>query len=417
MRNVLKEKQLPYENQIDQAELIEFTQKLVRARSVYEPTKGASEAPAVAVVFDQMRSLGWEPVMQEVAQGRCNVLATIYGGHPGPSLLFEGHTDVVTEGAPELWTVDPFGGEIIDGRLYGRGAADMKGGVAAMIFAAAALQRRGTFPGSVTIAALVDEEGEMLGVKRFVASGAADDLDAAIVCEPEAGEICIFQKGAMRLRIEGKGRMAHGAMPQHGRNPIVALAGLVEDLQRLEKSLQEEFGESRYLGWPYLTVTALQGGGEFQLNVLPASAWLGLDVRTVPGMDHEALVGTIASLATGAGRKAGVDMELSVIDDRPPTETPEGSAIVQAISKAHKNVTGEEARFGGVPGTTDGTILTRDAGIPVVVYGPGDKWIAHQADEYVDVSELVLAAHIFAEAASLFLSGEVGMAQKAASNG
>lgn len=399
---------------IDEAALIAFTQRLVRVRSVYKPGDGGNESSVAAVVVDQMESFGWQPVVEEVVPGRPNVLVTIEGGSSGPSLLFEGHTDVVTEGARELWSVDPFGGEIVDGRLFGRGAADMKGGLAAMIFGVAALQRSGPFPGRVLLAALVDEEGGMLGAKQFVGSGAARGLDAAIICEPEGGEICISQKGAMRLRFDAKGHMAHGAMPEHGRNPILALAGLVSDLRKYEQELQAEFGEHPYLGRPYLTATALQGGSEFQLNVLPASAWLAVDVRTVPLLDHTALRDRLADLAAKAGNEVGVEVRLSVVDDRPPTEIPEGSPVVQALCTAHRRVTGQEPRFGGVPGTTDGTILVRDAGIPVVVYGPGGKWIAHQADEYVEVDELVSAAYVYAEAASLFLRGTADLPQRGA---
>jgi succinyl-diaminopimelate desuccinylase len=99
----------------------------------------------------------------------------------------------------------------------------------------------------------------------------------------------------------------------------------------------------------------------------------------------------------------GVALTLTVIEDRPATETAHDEAVVQAVAAAHEAVTGEKARYGGVPGTTDGTILWRDAGIPVVVYGPGGKWIAHQVDEYVEVDDLVTAADVYAEAALRFL--------------
>ena len=120
-----------------------------------------------------MRSFGWEPEIDVVAPGRPNVIATIDGGAPGPTLMFEGHLDVVTEGDPGEWTHDPFGAELVDGRIWGRGAADMKAGVAAMLFAADELCRRGGFPGRLVLGALVDEEGMMIGAKDFVARGRA----------------------------------------------------------------------------------------------------------------------------------------------------------------------------------------------------------------------------------------------------
>src|SRR4051794_28878630 len=155
---------------VDDAALIAFTQELVRIPSVHDPARGLSEAPAAELVAAQMREFGWDPQLDVVEPGRPNVVAVVDGGGgPGPTLMFEGHTDVVTEG--DGWTVDPFGAEIVDGKMYGRGSADMKAGLAAMLFATHALQQRGPFPGHIVLAALVDEEGMMLGAKDLVARG------------------------------------------------------------------------------------------------------------------------------------------------------------------------------------------------------------------------------------------------------
>src|SRR5215211_6822447 len=138
---------------LDAEALIEFTRRLVRIPSVHDDTRGLSEQPAAELVASQMRDFGWRPELDVVAPGRPNVVAVVDGGRgPGPTLLFEGHTDVVTEG--DGWTVDPFGAELRHGKLWGRGAADMKGGLAAMLFATDALARRGPFPGRVVVAAL-----------------------------------------------------------------------------------------------------------------------------------------------------------------------------------------------------------------------------------------------------------------------
>src|SRR5215510_10877414 len=202
---------------IDSDGLIEFARALVRIPSVNQPEAGRSEAPAAALVAERMRSFGWAPLIEDAAPGRPNVIAVVDGGLPGPTLMLEGHTDVVTEGDPCDWSHDPFGAEVVSGRLYGRGAADMKGGVAAMVYAAAALAAAGPFPGRLLLAALADEEGLMLGAKDFVRRGHAAGVAAAIVCEPEGGEVGIAQKGAIRARINALGAMAHGAMPDRGR--------------------------------------------------------------------------------------------------------------------------------------------------------------------------------------------------------
>ncbi len=380
---------------IDDDALLHFTRRLLRARSVHEPDTDGTEQDAAEVVADQMRAFGWEPVIEEVAPGRPNVIATIEGNRPGPALLFEGHTDVVTEGDHRAWSHDPYGAEVVDGKLYARGAADMKGGVAAMLFAAGRLAREG-FAGRLVVGALVDEEGMMLGVKDFCRRGHAAGLDAALICEPEGGEVCVAQKGALRLRVEVPGKMAHGAMPLQGRNPIPPLAGYLAFVARTQEEVQRERGEHPHLGWDYLTPTWVAAGSEVQLNVIPGSAAAGIDVRTTPGTDHAALVARLRGALPAGAR-------LEVIDDRPPTHTPEGHPLVRAALGAHETVLGRAPVLGGVPGATDGTILVRDAGIPIVTCGPGGKWIAHQVDEYLEVSDLYAYARIFAETARRYL--------------
>ena len=217
----------------------------MRIPSVYDPARGLNEAPAAELVDAQMRAFGWTPRVDVVADGRPNVIATIDGDRPGRTLLFEGHTDVVTEGDESAWSVDPFGAELRDGRIYGRGSADMKSGVAAMLFAADAVVRSGSFPGRIVVAALVDEEGMMSGVRDFVARGHADGVDGAICCEPEGGEICHAAKGALRLRIDLTGKMAHGAMPFEGRNPNRAAAAVIAALTDLERRLHDAHGDAR----------------------------------------------------------------------------------------------------------------------------------------------------------------------------
>ena len=389
---------------IDEDAVVAFTQELVRIRSVNDPGAGTAELPAARLVEARMRELGWDPQVTEVAPGRPNVVAVIEGGGgPGPTLLLEGHTDVVTEGDLEAWSFDPYAGDIVDGRLRGRGSADMKAGVAAMIYATKALVDAGPFPGRVVLAALVDEEGLMLGAKAFARTPLAAEIDGAICCEPEEGEICAVSKGAVRLLVNFEGAMAHGAMPQHARNPLPVAAEFVRRIPEVQAQLLAEHGEHEHLGQNFVTPTVIRGGDTDQINVIPAGAVVCLDIRTTPGVDHVELNGRITELAGACGEPAGVTATVEVVDDRPAVDTPVSHPMIVALAQAHEAVTGTPAVYGGVPGATDGTILTRDAGIPTVVYGPGGKWIAHQADEYVEVSAIVEAARVYAETARRFL--------------
>ena len=304
---------------VDVEAVVELTRALIRIPSVAGRQGG--ERAAAELVAETMSAFGWHPQLTEVSPGRTNVVATLEGGGgPGPTLALEGHLDVVTEGDRSAWTVDPFGAEVRDGRLYGRGAADMKAGVAAMLHGARALQRSGPFPGRLRLLALCDEEGMMLGAKRAVADGHLDGVSGVIICEPEGGEICPSSKGALRLRFDLAGRMAHGAMPELGRSPIPVAGLLVQELAKAQAALQRDPGPHPTLGLTYLTPTVLVAGSLDQMNVTPARAALAVDVRTVPGVDHARLLDDLRFRCDRLGRTREVTIELTVIDDRPPVE-------------------------------------------------------------------------------------------------
>lgn len=396
---------------IDDAELVEFVQQLVRIASVYDtaapysPEQPHTEAEAAEAVAAKMRDWGWEPVVEEVVPGRPNVVAVLDSGKPGPTLMFEGHTDVVSEGDRSEWSFDPYCAEIRDGRLLGRGSADMKAGLAAAMYAARAVQQRGDFAGRIVVAALCDEEGMMLGAKHFAQQPLAREIDGVVVCEPEDYEVCAVSKGAIRLKVTVHGKMAHGAMPQHGRNPVPVAARIVDRLSEMQARLQETNGEHEHLGFDYITATVLRAGDPDQLNVIPRQAYFLCDIRTTPSTDHADLLFQIRELVEQTALDADCKAEAEVIDDRPPVDTPVDAPVVAALVQAHVNVVGSQPAYGGVPGTTDGTILVRDAALHSVVYGPGDKWIAHQADEWVGVEDIKTCAQVYAETASIFLNG------------
>jgi len=272
-----------------------------------------------------------------------------------------------------------------------------------MLFATHALQRRGPFPGRIVLAALVDEEGMMLGVKDLVARGRTAGVDGVICCEPEGGEICHVAKGALRLRLDFTGKMAHGAMPFQGRNPNRAVGRVIGALADLELAVQARFGDDPHLGHVWITPTVLRAGEPVQMNVMPAGASVWLDVRTIPSVDHAELLAELTDVVVRSADDVGIGADVTVIDDRPAVATAEDDALVRAVWGAHAHVTGTAPRLGGVPGATDGTVITSRTGMASVVYGPGGKWIAHQADEFVEVADLVAHAEVYVEAADRFL--------------
>jgi succinyl-diaminopimelate desuccinylase len=396
-------------SRIDADELIALTRDLVRIPSVVRPgDPTATEAAVAAHVERWLSTEGFEVEVHEVAPGRPNVLASIGASSAGPTLLLEGHTDVVTEGNPREWSHPPFGGDLVDGRIYGRGSADMKSGLAAAMIAAAAIKRSGArLGGRLVVGALVDEEGDMLGARHLCTTALGRELSAAIICEPEQNELCLEQRGVVWARVTVRGRMAHGAMPEAGINPITALAALLGEVPALERRLRRLCRKSPHLRPPTVTPTVVlsPAQGVPQSNVIPSAAQATLDVRLTPGPDADAVAKEIDVACQRAMEACpGATVEWQPVNGfRLATRVERSEPLVRAMVRGVRQATGRSARFGGVPGSTDGTILRTTLGIPIVTCGPGHRLIPHQVDEYVEVTELVDAARIYVASALNFL--------------
>jgi succinyl-diaminopimelate desuccinylase len=396
-------------SRIDAAELTALTRDLVRIPSVVRPgDPGATEAAVAAHVERWLRAEGFTVEVHEVAPGRPNVLGSLGDAAAGPTLLLEGHTDVVTEGNAAEWTHPPFGGDVVDGRLYGRGSADMKSGLAAAMIAAAAIKRSGArLGGRLVVGALVDEEGDMIGARHLCTTPLGRALSAAIICEPEQNELCLEQRGVVWARVTVRGRMAHGAMPEAGVNPITALGALLREAPALERRLRRLCRKSPHLRPPTVTPTVVlsPAQGVPQSNVIPSSAQATLDVRLTPGPDADAVAKEIDVACQRAMEACpGATVAWQPVNGfRLATRVERSEPLVRAMVRGVRQATGRSARFGGVPGSTDGTILRTTLGIPIVTCGPGHRLIPHQVDEYVEVAELVDAAKIYVASALNFL--------------
>lgn len=384
--------------EVDADEVVRLTQALVRIESYYP---GPGEQPVVDFLEPYLRERGFKTTVQEVAPGRPNLIADL-GEGPG-GLILEGHTDVVTHGHLEQWTVPPYEARLVDGRIYGRGACDMKGGLAAAICAAVAVQKvLGAPKKTLRLCIPCDEEGLMIGIKAFIRAGYAEGFAGAIICEPEENQVCLWQKGAMRVWVRFQGKMAHGAMPYAGANPIPSASRFVGALQGLQAALQAE-SQNQYLGLPWITPTVFQAGaGEGQFNVIPDQVRVGIDIRTNPDQDHRALETRLRQALEGS-LEAGVSATLEVFEDRPATETSPDTALVRAVEQGLQLLQ-MPLRYGGVPGATDGTFLWAWAGLPIVTIGPGGRTIPHQADEYIEMEELIAATKLYAATSVLMLT-------------
>jgi len=416
--------------EIRREELVQLTQDLVRIPSVRRIGGGEKEKAVALFVARLLEEMGLDVVIEEVEPGAPNVVGVLQGQADGPCLMFECHTDVVTEGDPSEWKYGPFEGRIAGNRIYGRGACDTKGNLAAAVKAVQAISQSGIpFNGRILLGILVDEEGMMSGVKHFIRQGWTKGVTAAIICEPVESQLCITQKGAMRAEIVTCGKMSHGAMPLSGLNPVPPMVSILEKLRQLEEEEIELRGKDPLLGFPSITPTVLQAPlkGDPQVNVVPQHCRSYLDIRTIPGQSHEALKKQLedivreeerlvcASLDSGPlkeirerlekGLSRGMTFEakFQVFEDRPWTRTSKEESLVQAVAKAYRSVTGEEPVYHGVPGATDGTFLSAWAGIPIVTIGAGKWTIPHQKDEWISIDDLCLMAKLYAVSAMEFL--------------
>lgn len=392
--------------QVDDAQLIAWIRNLTRIPSVWRPQSGEGEEKAARWVAERCREIGLTTHLEFVRPGRPNVIA-YHGNQSGPTLMFEGHTDVVTEGDPEAWTDPPFDATVREGRIYGRGANDMKAGLVCALFAIKVLIESGIrLNGNLLLGAVCDEEGEMIGIKHFVEQGWADRVSAAIICEPEENHLCLAQKGVMWIRVAIHGEMCHGAMPLTGVNSAYPLAHFLLMVRALEEREIALRGNHPFLGQPSITPTIVRSpaAGEAQNNVMPGSSETVLDFRLIPEQNPESLVRQIEAMLvaiTAVDERLGYDLE--VLEIRHPTKTDPNHPLVVTLASAYRDLCEAEPTYGGVPGSTDGTVLHAQKGIPIVTCGPGDIHVPHQVDEWVSIEEIKVAVRLYILAAMRFL--------------
>lgn len=331
-----------------------------------------------------LESWGFAVSLNEVAPGRFNTLARL-GPEDGRRLLLNGHLDTV---GVEGMSVAPFGADVETGRLYGRGSCDMKGGVASLLSAAARMARDQDLGGCLIVALTADEEHASLGMQAVV--DAPISADAAVVCEPTGLAVMPANKGFVWIEVEFTGRAAHGSRPEVGidaiRHAAQYLAGLDGYEVRLEQRLPHPL-----LGHGSFHAGSIEGGSA--PSVYPASCTLVIERRTLPNESPDVVVQEFEDMLDGVARTFP-DMRARLTRglDRPGTEVPSDSELVQGLLEAKRTV-GVEPRIEGMSAWVDAALLN-EAGIPAVCFGPGSIAQAHSADEWIEVEEIGVAAEV-----------------------
>lgn len=382
---------------VDRALTTRYLQEMVHIDSV-NPGLAANAAGegAIALWLKQTcEALGLEVQLQETAPGRPNVIARWPGTGQGKSLLLTGHMDVVSV---ENMQGDPFDGRIEDGKLFGRGSYDMKGGLASILGAVAALKSSGFQPsGDLWLGFVTDEEYLSIGTDALVK---AIQPDAAILTEPTEVQLCVAHKGFAWLTLTTYGRAAHGSRYDQGVDAVVHMGRLLAELERLERDVFPQ-RQHKLLGRPSAHASLINGG--LGLSTFPDKCTLQVEHRLLP---DEAASHVVELWQAAIDRLVAADphfkADLTLDFERPGYEVAQDAPIVRTLHKAFVDVAHAEPVYMGMWAWLDSAILGR-AGIPTVILGPGGTG-AHAAVEYVYLDDVHRCAAIIAEAAAKWLA-------------
>ena len=377
---------------------MELTMKLVRIDS-NDP--GACEGESGTFIFQYLKDLGVPVIKKEVLPGRFNIMAKVEGEEDAPALVYICHMDTVTTG--EGWTVSPFGAEVIRGRIYGRGACDMKSGLACALsaFTSMALKaRNGKKPGrSLVFIGTVDEEDFMRGAEAAIADGWVSKDSWVLDTEPTNGQIEVAHKGRTWFEITVNGITAHASTPWKGADAIAAMAEIIAAIRRRIAAcpVHPDLGAS--------TVTFGQIEGGYRPYVVPDSCRVWIDMRLVPPTDTAGAAAIVEDAIAAAIKEIpGITAAYQITGNRPYVEKDEQSPLLNALSRACEEVTGEPAPVSFFPGYTDTAVIAGTLGNHnCMSYGPGDLELAHKPDEYVPCEDILRCEEVLTRLADNLL--------------
>jgi acetylornithine deacetylase/succinyl-diaminopimelate desuccinylase family protein len=377
-------------SKISREKVVMLTKKFVQFDTQNPPGK---EKELAQYVEEYLRSLGLKTELLDFLPNRPNLFAEYKVNDKGKKFLFDGHLDTVPVGNSSLWTVDPFSGTLKEGKIFGRGAADMKGSIAAFVHALETLIDSGVeLNGSVHMLLTSDEEISGLGTREFLKKGYS--ADASIVGEPSCLEVNVAHKGVARWRLKTLGKSTHASTPEEGVNAIYKMAKVLNELEKLAKSYSMSSRQHPLLGKPTLNVGTIVGGTKD--NIVPDFCEITIDRRLLPGDRVEEVEREFNQLLSRlASDDPSLKFELKLYHSHNPAETPPNHPFVILANLCVEKVLGERRPVKGFQATTEMSHLV-EAGIPSIILGAGDIKVAHTVDEYVLVDELVNCAKIYA---------------------
>ncbi len=384
---------------IRKKELVDLTIQFVQAATENPP---GNEKIAVPFLKHLLSRMGFKIKTYLSPKGRWNIVAERRWGKGGKTLIFNGHLDVVPAGDPSRWKYPPFEGKVSKGRIYGRGASDMKSGIGSFIHALSTIERSKVplHRGAVILHLVSDEESHGHQGTAFLAQKIGIQGDAALVGEPTDLQPVITQKGALWVRISTLGKSAHASRPHLGVNAVEKMATLMERLTSLP--LQKEHP---LLGKPTLSIGTIHGGTK--INVVPDRCEIEVDRRILPGEKKEAILGEMKTILDSLRSQDSLfQYRIEEIDFAEPSEIDPEEEIVRAGVEAVQEVMGKKPMLRAFSGFTDSRFYVNQYHIPTLILGPGGVDQSHTTNESVEVEALVHAAHIYGLIVINYLSRE-----------
>ena len=359
---------------------LELTRDLLSFNTINPP---GQERQCAQYLGKLLGNGGFKVAYYDFDESRTSLIARLEGRHDKPPICFSGHLDTVPLGA-ESWSKDPFSGEVDGNRVYGRGASDMKAGIAAMVGSALRLQKNFPEKAGITLIFTAGEETGSQGASCLAGlNQVLGQCGALVVGEPTSNYPLVGHKGSLWLEIETTGITSHGSMPEQGDNAIYKAVEMVNKLQEFDFNVMPH----PFLGKPTLNVGTIAGG--LNINSVPDRAVIGVDMRTVPSLPNDVLYQKMKSYL-------GEDVKIKPIVDMGSVTTDPENEWIQTVFEIMKSFLGERPEPRGVAYFTDASILTPAFNMPpTVILGPGEPEMAHKTDEFCRVSRIEEATEAY----------------------
>ncbi|SFG70405.1 M20 family metallopeptidase [Sporolactobacillus nakayamae] len=373
---------------LDEKGLIRFLQRLVQTNSENPP---GNEQSVAQIITDELYHSGIDTVKQTVEDNRFNVIA-VREGMDKEKLLFNGHMDTVLCGDVERWNDPPLSGTIIGDKMFGRGSADMKGGLAAQIFAFKALVCSGIlFKRGMMLTAVVDEEVGFKGTQALIDDHWIDDCVYGVVAEPSSLHIADCLKGGIEFTLRVYGRSAHTGVASTGDNAVISMTRMIGAIEKYSNRLKRR--QHPLLGSPTCNIGRIEGG--YGVTLVPEFCDMAFDRQLLPGEQIAEVDYEIKDLLHQTASEFGIHMDLVRTQSFPAWQLSHDADVTHLLHGAYKQLYGRPAAYTGFNGYSEVELLARH-GLPSLIFGPGDLAVAHAPNEYISLKQVIEAAKVYA---------------------